>query len=341
MKKIGRYFLLITIFSMLAAAPLKTEGSSKKPKPDKAKPAEHKIPSSVPKKLTVLSDLDEDTILQILKFIDNQTGLSCTFVSSYEGTENSFDVFIGSFFNPVPEMVHPYTSDVWKETRTGVVSWSRWKSCLVFNTVLIDENGEGAGPTGTKPPVDLTGMISAIDPLKDFYTASALYTLYKKYGKTVLLHINGYIPLYMRSKTELTAALENGRYAGAFTIDGYAIPLLEAGYPLHIDYTALDSDQFPVTTVMGTNIAFISAHAQNLRGAQYFIDFLASEQFRQFVGKNFFFTPPYEKPQNSLQPGSDFLPLELEANWVQTFTEVWKNVMYPEGIDEKLLPALR
>ncbi len=329
MKKIGLYFLLFPIISILAGTPLKTESSSKKPKADKA--AEHKIPS-VPKNLKVLSDLDEDTILQLLKFIDNRTGLACIFVS-YEGTGDSFDVFVGGFFNPAPEMVHPFTSDVWKDTNNGIVSWSRWQSCLVFNTILLDDNG----PTDTKQPVDLTGMISAIDPLKDKYTASVLYTLYKKYGKTVLYRINRYIPLYMSSKKELTAVLENGRYAGAFTIDGHAIPLLEAEYPLHIDYTALDTDQFPVTTVMDTNIAFISAHAQNLRGAQYFIDFLASEQFRRFVGKNFFFTPPY--PQRSLQ--TDYLPLALDANWFQAFTEVWKGVVFPEGIDENLLSELR
>jgi len=340
MKKIRRYLLLFPIISMLAATPLKTESSSKKPKADKEKPVEHKMPSSIPKKLTVLSDLDEDTILQILKFIDNQTGLSCTFVSQ-NGTEESFDVFIGSFFKPKSEIVHPCTSDVWNQTNNGIVSWSRWKSCLVFNTVLLGDKTQGAGSNDTKLPVDLTGIISAIDPLKDKYTASALYTLYKKYGKTVLYRINGYIPLYMGTKTKLTAALGNGRYVGAYTIDGYAIPLLEAGYPIHINYTALDSDQFPVTTVVGTNIAFIATHAQNPRGAKYFIDFLASESFRQYVGKNFFFSPPYEKSQGSTQAKSDFLPLELEVNWVQTFAELWKDVAYPEGIDEKLLSELR
>ncbi len=341
MKKIGQYCILLPIITVLAAAPLKTEGSSKKYKTDKAEQAGRKLPSSAPKRLTVLSDLDEDTILQILDFIDNQTGLACTFVpydGAYDVAGNSFDVFVGSFFKPAPEMVHPYDSDVWEGTNNGIVSWSGWKSCLAFNTILFEDSGGDAGFTGAKMPVDLTGMISAIDPLKDMYTASALHTLYKKYGKAVLHCINGYIPLYMRTKRELTAALENGRYAGAFTIDGYVIPLLEAHYPLHIDYNVLDSDQFPVTTVMGTNIAFISADTQNLRGAQYFLDFLAREQFRQFVRRNFFFTPPYTESSEGAE--SNFLPLALEANWFQTFSAAWKEVVYPDGIDEKLLSQL-
>jgi hypothetical protein len=237
MKKRSFFLILMTI--ILTTLPWNCpEGSSKKPSKQKSGAKQQSLPSSVPRKLSVLSDLDNDCVLQILRFINDETGLECSLVADDESTEN-FDVYIGSFLEPPSEAVHPYSSDLWTKIDNGIVQWSFWQSGIAFNDILLGEEGKKA-TSDAKQPNTLTGRICAIDPMKDKYTAAVLFTLFRKYGRQVLIYIDGNIPLYVEGRRQLIAAVENGRYTGVLTIDGYVIPARTAQYPIHIDYRALD-----------------------------------------------------------------------------------------------------
>ena len=327
MKNIG--FLLLIVAFVLS---VRIEGASTKQREGSETGKKQTPPPSVPKELSVYSDLEEGFILEILRFIDDATGLECRLVKGGESADG-FDIYIGSFFTPPPEAVHHYSSDTWHNMDTSIVRWSSWQSGIAFNDILLGEEREKP-ESNPKRRYMLTGKISAVDPLKDMYTAAVLFTLYKKYGKQVLVYIDGNIPLYLDNRQELTAALENGRYAGVFTIDGYIIPAIMGQYPIHIDYSALDSDRFPVTSVRGFNRAFISNKTTNPRGSEYFVDFLATGRLRKFVGERFFITPPFS------ENAPNFLPLALDPGWFETFSEVWKEVTQPEGIDDTLLLEL-
>lgn len=330
--------------------PAGDELEKKTPGPESTAPREMK------KALRVLSDLDKQLMEPIIELINSATGLECILVES-----GSFDVFAGFFSHYPAEKILHYHSARWGKkqresghssinfaSKNGVYTWSLWQSCFVFNKVLVQETEPAAG--GKTPaqkddqekispvPEELQGKITAMDPRADPLTLSVFYTLYKKYGIKVLRDLDRLIPVYYESRTRLTQAVESGRYAGAYTIDGYFNASVHRGYPLRITSTSISPLRYPLTAVQGKNTAFIPRASHNPEGAKLFIDFLAADMLQEHLEKSAFI-PIAASTVPKAEEGKqvEFLPAEYHPEQCKELIETWENIAFPEGVDESLL----
>jgi len=337
-------WLVFIIFSFVffSAIPL-LYCSSKKAEEKPAEEPAFKVPSGVPKKITVFSNLNISSISPILEFINSKTGLRCS-LNEKSGKsylpEGNYDIFIGLCVKDRSIKIYNYNSQTWdavpaKYHKSGIYTWSKWYSCLAVNSVIA----EGFTIHRSNILKRLIGKVTAANPVNDLHTLAVLNTLYQAYGPEILIEINNSIPLYMETREDLIFSIESGQYSGAIAIDGYFRDSINKGYPVGIFYESFIIEKYPVTTVSGTNAAFIPEASSNREGAGYVIDFMAGVTFQTFIA-NTYYTPVLAvngedegKSQFPPEPQKTLL-FECSSSWMDALKKKWENIISPEGLED-------
>ncbi len=338
-----RIFLSLSfIFILIYAAPALFAASKPKEEQTEEKP-EYNVPQGVPRWITVFSNLEKKSMTGILQFINKSTGLNCK-LSEENGRrllpDGDYDIYIGINLNDKSLNIHNYDSGSWAEInpeykKKGVYTWSKWFSCFAVNNV-IEENFSIYRSNVLR---SLKGKITMADPADDAVTLSIIGTLYRLYGKEILIDINSTVPFYRDAGEDLVFTIESGQYSGAIGLSGYFKQSMTAGYPINIFYESFDPNKYPVTTVSGTNIVYIPDTSSNKEGAEFLIDFLAKSYFQTFL-LNTYYSPIIEV---STEEGTGILFPEVPDNTlpfdpdISIFEEVliiWNEILYPEGVKE-------
>lgn len=329
-------FILIYLPSALFAA--------SKPKEERTEEGpEYIVPQGVPRWITVFSNLEKNSMTEILQFINKSTGLNCK-LNEESGRsllpDGDYDIYIGINLNDRSLNIHNYDSSLWAEInpeykKRGVYTWSKWSSCLAVNNV-IEENFSIYRSNVLR---SLKGKMTMADPADDAVTLSIIGTLYRLYGKEILIDINNTIPFYRDTGEDLVFTIESGQYSSAIGISGYFKKSMIAGYPIDIFYESFNSNKYPVTTVSGTNIVYIPETSSNKEGAEFLIDFLAKSLFQTFL-LNTYFTPiievPTEEETGFLFPEvpENTLPFDPDLSAFEEVLIIWNEILYPKGVRE-------
>jgi len=308
----------------------------------------YKAPSQIKKTIEVFSNFDRDMIIPVIQFINSSTGLSCSLTAKSEGIKvlkGKYDLFIGTCFQDDPVNIVNYSSGTWSKIgssfyKDGVFIWSKWHSCLAVNSIFTEElNIEVPNTLPVEAAHELPlliGKITTVNPVNDPLLLSVFSTLYRTYGKDILIDINNMVPLYRSSREELIFAVESGQYPAVLGIDGYFQNSISKGYPISIVYSSFSKEKYPVTTVSGNNIVFIPADANNREGAKYIIDFMASSIFQSFLLNSYFMPILKTSPQTGNQDLSTdepekVLPLECDKSGLEELKQVWEELAFPKG----------
>jgi hypothetical protein len=292
--------------------------------------------------LVLLSDLQKKAITSLADFITRQTGIELAVLPYPENgttaaTERNFDLFMGCVVDFRRFDLLSYQGGAWdkypERSANGVVLWSWWRSCVVLNQTVPGADS-----------ADLAGLMTMCRPPSDRLAAAALYTLYQRYGREVLEYLHSHIPLYAGAPGELRAWLESGRYAGAYTVDGRFFQSAADGYPVQFRYDGLSSPEFPEMSVLGRNIAFISAQSSSPDAARAVIDFLAAPAFQEFASAWFSTDPdqgplpadPFRKNGAASANEEGFIPLVIEEGWVDGLDRVWRDLPHVNWTEMKV-----
>ena len=294
----------------------------------------YRAPSNIKRRVNVLSNLEESSVLPVLEFINSQTGLSCRLIQwtdDFSHQEGEFDLFLGICSGVIRENIYNYSSNTLNSIdptlyRDGVLTWSKWYSCIALNTLFAEEF--------VLDLKELTGKITMVKPENDPLLFIVLYTLYRKYGRPILEDINGIIPLYRNSREELVFTIESGQYPAVLGIDGYFRESIEKGYPIRILYSSISELKYQVTTVSGDNIAFIPESAENRHGAEYILDFLTSSAFQSFLEKTHFTPVLLTTVASTQEPPANVLPADCDLSDVEEFKQMWTEIAFPEVIKD-------
>lgn len=335
--------LIIIIFSFIFCSTISLlYCSSKKAEEKPAEEPAFQVPSGVQKKITVFSNLNNSSISPVLEFINSKTGLSCRLHENSGKNylpDVNYDIFIGFCVNDRSIKIYNYNSPAWDAVpaeyhKIGVYTWSKWYSCLAVNTVLM-KNFTIHRSNALKK---LIGKVTTANPVTDLLTLAVLNTLYQAYGTEILIEINNSIPLYMETGEDLIFAIESGRYSSAIAIDGYFRNSINRAYPIGIFYESFIIEKYPVTTVSGTNTAFIPETSSNREGAGYVIDFMAGSTFQTFIA-GACFTPVLavgggeEESQFPPEPEKTLL-FECSLSGMDELIKKWEDIIYPEGLED-------
>jgi ABC-type Fe3+ transport system substrate-binding protein len=177
------------------------------------------------------------------------------------------------------------------------------------------------------------------DPADDVLTLAIIGTLYRHYGKEILIDLNNTIPVYKDSGEDLVFTIESGQYSGAIGIFGYFKQSMLTGYPINIFYESYAPNKYAVTTVSGTNIVYIPETSSNKEGSEFLTDFLAKSIFQTFL-LNTYHTPiievSVEEETGILFPEApdNTLPFDPEISTFEEVLIIWKEILYPEGAKE-------
>jgi ABC-type Fe3+ transport system substrate-binding protein len=315
--------------------------SSKKDDSDVKPEQFYKAPSHIKKTVYIFTDFDSYIILPLLQFINEQTGLSCSLTTQKKktSTADNFDLYIGTCMTFDQKDIAEYSSKAWSRLDTtlhknGVFIWSAWYSCVAYNSLLK----ETMDLYTSNDLSELIGEITTIFPVNDNFLLIIFYTLYQTYGEEIIEDLNNAIPLYRKNAEELIFTVESGQYPVVLGIDGYFRSSISKGYPLRLLYSSFAEDKYPVTTVSGNNIAFISSKADNRDGAEYIIDFLGSTLFQSYLAENNF-TPvmsitveDMETEIEEIKPDK-VIPAMCDRHGFEEFKKTWTQIAYPEGIE--------
>jgi len=322
---LGLFFLcfsLTPIHSPYAASKKKEPGTKQESTP--------KVPSSIKKRVEVLSNMNQEIISPLLDFIDTQTGLQYRLSiqeNFFFASERHYDLFIGTCPQVESIKISRYKSKALSSLdpalyANGVLVWSRWYSCIAVNRLFSEE-------------IDfeqkkLKGKITSVKLENDRFMWLVLYTLYRKYGKAILEDINALIPLYKESRQELIFTIESGGYPSVLGIDGYFKKSIEKGYPIDIFYSSFSPEKYPSITVAGENVAFIPEGAENTEGAGYVLDYLTGSAFQSFLLQ----TPFWPVLHSDKEEPKDVIPIECDMKENEAFETLWREIAFPEIIQE-------
>jgi ABC-type Fe3+ transport system substrate-binding protein len=335
-------FGVILVFSVS----ILSGGSGESAKQQEEKTAEeptYSVPQGVPRWILVFSNLEKHSMVPILQFINKSTGLNCK-LSEDSGTNISpggeYDIYLGVQLNEKSGKIYNYQSDSWNKAdaeyhKRGVYTWSKWYSCLAVNRAIEEDFSIYQHDVLES----LKGKTSMVDPSTDVVTLCIIDTLYRSYGREFLVDLNSSVPVYRKTGEELVFTIESGLYSSAIGIAGYFTESIITGYPIGIFFESYKMNKYPVTTVLGTNVAYIPDTSSNREGSGYLIDFLASSLFQEFLLNTYYF-PVFETEAYG-EPGSLFpeepenvLPAESDLSSMEQVLAVWKEILYPEGVKD-------
>lgn len=310
--------------------------SSSRPKEKEIVPSEEiqKAPSSVRKKVAVLTDLDDQLIIPITSFINTNTGLSITLLKEKPLSDSQYDLYMGMCTPEQIPVISAYRSPVWDKIESfshhqGVFTWATWHSSVAINTLFFEDR---------EIPVsrlleDYTGKLTTINPLNDSLMLLVFFTLNEIYGSEIIEDICSVVPIYQENRDSLVFSIESGQYPITLGIDGYSRKSISEGYPLELSYASFGGEKYPRTTVRGENIAFIPKQTRNMKGAEFIIDFLGSETFQDHL-ENTCFTPvlhPQAERENSTPSAGSVIPAKCSSSGFDEFKKLWVEIAYPEG----------
>jgi hypothetical protein len=330
---------------LLAAVP--AHPSSKKRATAPADQESFRAPPDVRKTVLVSSNFERGIIASVLRLIDSRTGLECRLAEQEAGTSlphGGYDLFLGTCSEADRREVKRYSSRELKKLdpslfSDGVLVWGAWYSCLAINGLF--------SPDVSPAPEKLRGKLAVVNPLNDRLMWLILYTLYGRYGRSVLEDLNSLVPTYRDSRADLVFSVESGGYPAVLGVDGYFFESIRNGYPIELVYSGFLGEKYPVTTVVGRNIAWVSQDAENPDGAGFIMDFLASPAFRSLLSETFFHPPvPGEEAAGSgtsRAPAgrpdlASALPVRCDTADAAAFDELWNQIAFPEIIREAGIP---
>jgi ABC-type Fe3+ transport system substrate-binding protein len=329
--------LFFSVYILSAGSGSKTEEEEKKDEPA------YGVPQGIPRRILVFSNLEPGPISSILQFINKSTGLNCK-LSEDSGTNLSpggeFDIYMGVNLNEKYRKIYNYASDSWDEInpeyhKKGVYTWSRWYSCLAVNEAIEEDFSIYRSAVLDS----LKGKATMVDPSDDAIALSIIDTLYRFYGRDILIDLNSTIPVYRETGEDLVFTIESGQYASAIGIAGYFTDSIITGYPIQLFFESYNSEKYPVTTVSGTNVAYIPDTSTNREGSEFLIDYLASSHFQEYL-RNTYYHPileiEYDKEFSDLFPGEpkNVMPVEADLDSLEKVLIIWNEILYPEGVKE-------
>ena len=255
-------------------------------------------------------------------------------------TQFTYDLFFGTCVEVDYTRIYDYISTSWKDVdqsyhKNGVYTWSIWKSCIAYNTLFSKEFALEA-PNALET---IIGKLSAIDPLKDQLLFFVFYTLYQTYGEQILVDIDNAIPQYRESKEELIFTIESGQYPVVIGIDGYFRDPLSRGYPIKILYSSFNEEKYPVTTVTGNNIIYIPENTTNRKGAEFVIDFMATEIFQSYLVHTYF-TPilgnalANDTLERFRKKSDNAMNLSCDEKGFDEFKQRWESLIFLEAKED-------